>query len=222
MILGFDTNRRLTPTILEKLWALEYRFAIRYLRRQASDPSGLDRAEAELLHSMGFHIGCVFQHRATRPDMFTLDNANKDADAIIRRIFEIGMPLNASTYVAYDCDFLPSTIGWAVEYAYRIRELLHFEGIHRIGGYGDDLLIEELSHRDLIDDRWLCNAKAWINAKPFENWDMRQTSLPFAPIDGMSFELDNDEIRLTTEDGSEIANPWLNAGLWRYTEEIES
>jgi len=210
MLRGFDTNQRLTAPIAAALAATGYQFACRYLRRSPNDQSLLKRNEAIILRDAGLRIVSVFQHRSNRPDLFTAENAALDASAALARADELAQPRNSAIYFACDCDFTPKTIKFALAYFEVVRRIVSgakdLRGLaYGVGVYGDDLVLSEICARELADHAWLTNAKGWLDNRAFDDWDIKQTSLPHAPLPAApAFEIDDDEAV-----GVEVA------GLWR-------
>jgi hypothetical protein len=205
MLRGFDTNQRITAPIAAALAASGYQFACRYLRRSPNDQSLLKRAEANILAGAGLRIASVFQHRSNRPDLFTVENARLDAEAALRRALELLQPRHSAIYFACDCDFTPKTIRFALAYFEVVRRIVSDAGLaYGVGVYGDDLVLSEVCGRDLADHAWLTNAKGWLDDRAFDDWDIKQTSLPHAPLPAApSFEIDDDEAV-----GVEVAGLW--------------
>ncbi len=215
MIPAFDTNQPISEGLANRLYNTGKRVAIRYYRRLPwpADQSCLGQAEVVRLHRAGLYTLPVFQHRSNRPDLFTPENAALDAKAAINRAHDVGQQDGSGIFFACDCDFLPSTIHYAIEYFKVINAIIRPRELFLIGAYGDDLVLQTLSDLDLIDIKWLANAKGWLDDKNYDGWQIKQSSFPYSPfIDMPNFQIDDDIIRLVNGDEESSI---LATGAWR-------
>ena len=191
---GTDSFATIRPEWVPQLKALGYGFAARYYRRApltGGKGNAVSKSEVDALHACGMGFLPVYQNTSDKPEYFTFDNADKDAEAACAKADEMGQPAGSTIFFAVDCDPAPNQMAAVLGYFNRL--VLRVNG-WRVGVYGSGAVCQELEHGGFVDLTWLANAKGW---RGYQTWlphaDVVQTTLPFTLPFGL--QVDGNECR---------------------------
>lgn len=204
-MLGCDTAQIIQPDQAKKLADLGYEFVCRYYRRSLAGKWTISHGEAKAICDNGMFLVSVFQgDKATLlPTYYTAANGEIDAGAALAKARQMRQAHNSAIYFAVDTDITGETIAGVLEY-FGAMESIFFNQPWVTGVYGDDIVCREVREHDLTSHAWLTNAKGWITDKTYDDWDIKQTSMPITVMPGL--QIDQDEAR-----GFDAAGMWVYA-----------
>lgn len=205
---GFDCAAAVTREQAPQLAQIGYEFFARYYRRTLVSKWAVSPDEARNLFDAGLWMLSIFQNTSDQPSYFNQSNAATDAHAALAKAAQMKQPLGTAIYFAVDCNPDEEEIA--------ARVIPYFDLVARVvagsdpvkgaryivGVYGSGLVCRRVVSSGMAKCAWLANATGWRGTKGYEDWQVKQTSLPFTLPFGL-------EIDANTAFSPE------HAGLWR-------
>ena len=159
MWLGVDFAVRRTRDQLRCLRQAGLGFVVRYLAPDASAWKRLTPDEVRDIASEGLALVSVYQFAGDRPDQFTPQRAQEDAQVALTWAQRVGQPEGTPIYFAVDFDAQDEHLPLLREYFRLVQENL--EGRYLVGVYGSYRVVSAL--RDLCQRFW--QTVAWSTGK---------------------------------------------------------
>ncbi|MBB6673032.1 DUF1906 domain-containing protein [Cohnella nanjingensis] len=156
---GIDCAQPLTTSTAGKLYALNYRFAARYLVPADYSWKRLTRKEAEAISAAGLQIVSVFETSANRPEGGAAAGV-KDGIAAYKEAQAIKQPLGTAIYFAVDYDAKADDFDTIA--AYLKAAAAQIPG-YSIGVYGSYTVVEAMAKRGVASKFW--QTYAWSGGK---------------------------------------------------------
>lgn len=152
MTKGFDTATPLTKAQAQKLVAMGYEYAIRYLVPPASYSKALTKKEAQALSDAGLLIGCVWETTAARAKAGAAAGY-QDGYKAKQCAVDLSVPTDAVIYFAVDYDAQANDYLLIASYMKAAADAI---APYKLGVYGSYYVVEEMHSRGVGEAYWQC------------------------------------------------------------------
>lgn len=168
-IIGFDTTSDVS-LIVDQAVQDGYTLVGRYLSQSWK---GLTRSEAAAIHAAGAKLLLFFETAPTGPQYFTGANGRFDVSAAHAVSVSLGAPRGTGWTFTVDYDAASCDLERIVTYFSAVRtaiqQLAPGEPMpYQLGAYGDDLVIEALKSRGLVEYTVRAGASKWFGNPSFQ------------------------------------------------------
>lgn len=175
-----DTNRNLTPAIIQRLKAEGVKTVIGYLTTNTSGEKIIQPQEARDLAAAGLKLGLVFEVWGG-VNNFSHGDINRNTGAIHAAFANrwaplLGAPMGAVIWFAIDTDATTGQINnLVVPYFESVRAALDRKYI--VGVYGSGAVCKAVLDHGSASVAWLSNAMGWLGSRDFKagnQWTLLQ------------------------------------------------